>query len=198
MSRSCFPPTVKNDLTPLPPPAPGKISASSVPIRAAATSRCPSRRFDVFARTVPRATGLFRFSRRHRMPSDGPELLTWYLLPGVSLQQTTGSPAVPGGPLAEAVAFDSPAEAMHEATAHDAAVLATDQTEDSRIAHFRGSITRLQHSLSTPSSAGYPVTTQDSLPAAGQALPDGLGYPHGPNERFQIYVMLIVLLSQTS
>ncbi len=34
--------------------------------------------------------------------------------------------------------------------------------------------TRLQHSLSTLRSKGYPNTTQDSLPAAGQALPDGL------------------------
>ncbi len=34
--------------------------------------------------------------------------------------------------------------------------------------HFRGSITRLQCSLSTLRSAGCPDTTQDSLPAAGQ------------------------------
>ena len=50
---------------------------------------------------------------------------------------------------------------------------------------FRGSITRLRHSLSTLRSAGYPNTTQDSLPAAGQALPDRLDYLKGPIERFQ-------------
>jgi hypothetical protein len=33
---------------------------------------------------------------------------------------------------------------------------------------------------------GYPDTTQDSLPAAGQALPGGLGYPQGSNERFRV------------
>ena len=39
---------------------------------------------------------------------------------------------------------------------------------------FRRSIAWLSDWLSTPRSAGYPDTTQDSLPAAGQALPDGL------------------------
>ena len=50
---------------------------------------------------------------------------------------------------------------------------------------FRGSITRLQHSLSTLRREGRPSTTQDSFPAAGQALPDGLGYPQGSCERFR-------------
>src|SRR3954471_22517755 len=30
-----------------------------------------------------------------------------------------------------------------------------------------------------------PATTQDSLPAAGPALPGGIGYPQGPCKRFQ-------------
>ena len=50
---------------------------------------------------------------------------------------------------------------------------------------FRGSMTRLQHSLSTLRRTGHPATTQDSLPAAGQALPGGVGYPQGSIERFQ-------------
>ena len=37
---------------------------------------------------------------------------------------------------------------------------------------LRGSITRPAHSLSTLGSEGLPSPTQDSLPAAGQALPD--------------------------
>ena len=49
---------------------------------------------------------------------------------------------------------------------------------------FRGSITRLRHWLSTLRRPGHPDTTQDSLPAAGQALPDGLDYPQGSIERF--------------
>jgi hypothetical protein len=31
-----------------------------------------------------------------------------------------------------------------------------------------------------------PATTQDSLPAAGPALPGGIGYPQGSDERFHI------------
>ena len=39
-----------------------------------------------------------------------------------------------------------------------------------------------------------PAPTQDSLPAAGLALPGGIGYPQGSNERFRYY---IIPLSQT-
>jgi len=46
--------------------------------------------------------------------------------------------------------------------------------EDADVGYFRGSIARLSDSLSTLRSAGYPDTTQDSLPAAGHALPGGL------------------------
>ena len=156
--------------------------------------------FDVFARTVPRKHSAgFVSPVATECQATGPELFTRYLLPGVSLRGDDRISYVPGGPpLCLCPALRPRRRRRTRPLRYDAAVLATDQTEDSRIAHFRGSITRLQHSLSTPSSAGYPVTTQDSLPAAGQALPDGLDYPHGPNERFQIYVMFIILLSQTS
>jgi len=43
------------------------------------------------------------------------------------------------------------------------------------------------------SSGVLPRKTQNSLPAAGQALPDGLGYPQGCYERF---LMLLILLSR--
>ena len=54
---------------------------------------------------------------------------------------------------------------------------------------------RPAHSLSTLRSAGYPNTTQDSLPAAGQALPDGIGYPQGPIERFLLIASPLPKLS---
>lgn len=50
---------------------------------------------------------------------------------------------------------------------------------------FRGSITGPTHSLSTLRSAGYPVATQDLLPAGGQPLPGGADYPLGPSAQFQ-------------
>src|SRR5258707_12121736 len=43
------------------------------------------------------------------------------------------------------------------------------------------------------SSRALPHATQNSLPAAGQALPDGIGYPQGCYERF---LMLLILLSR--
>jgi hypothetical protein len=49
---------------------------------------------------------------------------------------------------------------------------------------FRGSIAGPRRSLSTLRSRGCPRTTQDSLPVAGQALPDGIGYPQDSTARF--------------
>src|SRR5437773_940878 len=43
------------------------------------------------------------------------------------------------------------------------------------------------------SSRALPHATQNSLPAAGQALPDGISYPQGCYERF---LMLLILLSR--
>lgn len=61
---------------------------------------------------------------------------------------------------------------------------------------FRGSIARLSSSLSTLRPAGRPDGTQDSFPAAGHALPGGIGYPQGSYERFQSCFLHLVPLSQ--
>ena len=61
---------------------------------------------------------------------------------------------------------------------------------------FRGSIARLSSSLSTLRPAGCPNRTQDSFPAAGHALPGGIGYPQGSNERFQSCFLHLIPLSQ--
>ena len=47
------------------------------------------------------------------------------------------------------------------------------------------------------SSEGSPPPTQDSLPAARQALPGGIGYPQGSDERFPVSPTSF-LLSQAS
>ncbi len=49
----------------------------------------------------------------------------------------------------------------------------------------RGSITRPGHSLSTLRRLDRSTTTQDSLPAAGQALPDGLDTRRVPTKGFR-------------
>jgi hypothetical protein len=51
---------------------------------------------------------------------------------------------------------------------------------------FRRSIAWLSDSLSTLRSAGHPRPTQDSLPAAGQALPDGLFTGRVPMRGFRV------------
>ena len=51
-------------------------------------------------------------------------------------------------------------------------------------------------SLFTLRREGRPSATQDSLQAAGPALPDGIAYPHGPDEGFHIFKM--ILLSRRS
>jgi hypothetical protein len=49
---------------------------------------------------------------------------------------------------------------------------------------YRGSTTQPGHSLCTLRSAGCPHTTQHSVPAGGQPLPGGTGYPPGCTEGF--------------
>jgi hypothetical protein len=61
---------------------------------------------------------------------------------------------------------------------------------------FRRSIAWLSDSLSTLRSTGYPDTTQDSLPAAGQALPDGLSTRRVPMKGFRSASLHLILLSQ--
>ena len=62
---------------------------------------------------------------------------------------------------------------------------ASDNGEGSTQRRFRGSIARLLISLSTLRRGSHPPTTQDSLPVAGPAFPDGIGYPQGSDERFR-------------
>src|SRR5947209_18130196 len=44
---------------------------------------------------------------------------------------------------------------------------------------YRGSMARRLIWLPTLRRGSYPPATQESLPAAGPALPDGIGYPQG-------------------
>jgi hypothetical protein len=60
---------------------------------------------------------------------------------------------------------------------------------------YRGSIARRLIWLSTLRRGSYPPTTQDSLPAAGPALPDGIGYPQGSLRK--VSSLVAILLSWT-
>ena len=61
---------------------------------------------------------------------------------------------------------------------------------------FRSSIAWLSDSLSTLRRTGYPAATQDSLPAAGQALPDGLSTRKVPTKGFKAASLHLIPLSQ--
>ena len=61
---------------------------------------------------------------------------------------------------------------------------------------FRRSIAWLSDSLSTLRRARYLTTTQDSLPAAGQALPDGLSTRKVPTKGFRFASLHLIPPSQ--
>jgi hypothetical protein len=63
---------------------------------------------------------------------------------------------------------------------------------------FRRSIAWLSDWLSTLRSVDYSIPTQDSLPAAGQALPDGLLTRKIPLKGFKVASLHLFLLSQAS
>jgi hypothetical protein len=63
---------------------------------------------------------------------------------------------------------------------------------------FRRSIAWLSDWLSTLRGVGHPNPTQDSLPAAGQALPDGLYTRKVPTKGFKGVSLHLILLSQAS
>ena len=101
-----------------------------------------------------------------------------------------------GTPLVRSPCSSTPAGPTHQATSMRRHGPRTDHREGSPQRNFRGSITRLSHWLSTLRSGRYRTTTQDSLPATGQVLPDGLDYPQGSIERFQAQLMRAILLPQ--
>src|ERR1700678_2912816 len=68
---------------------------------------------------------------------------------------------------------------------------ATDQDEGSRQVVISGLNHRAFDLAVYASQWRSPAPTQDLLPAAGPALPDGIGYPQGFNERFHIEMILL-------
>ena len=104
---------------------------------------------------------------------------------GISLE-TTGAPTFLGNPPVPMPCSPTPAGPIApDPTRCGDAAPAKIKTKAPTTHSFRGSITRLRHSLPTLRREGRPSTTQDSLPAAGQALPGRFGYPQGSDKRFR-------------
>jgi hypothetical protein len=126
-------------------------------------------------------------SHRHGVRRRGPGAFAYSLrlpLAGSGVE-TTGPPRFLGNPRVRALLFDPGGTETPGHTAPPCCLPRPQRCRLPQTGYFRGSITQPTHSLCTLRSAGYPNTTQHSLPAAGQALPGGIGYPLGPNERFQ-------------
>ncbi len=139
----------------------------------AMTSCCSSRRTPLpsFGGTPVALVSSLLNGRAHRR---GLELVTRYLQPGVA-EETTGSPKFLGNPDCPFAHVQSTPAGLLAPDHYDAAAWPL-VCEKQRLPRkvFRRSIAWLSDSLSTLRRTGQPATTQDSLPAAGQALPDGL------------------------
>ena len=131
----------------------------------ATTSRRPSRRasFPSLGGTIPA-----RFVRSPRAQARRPR--AWGFGRPVPFRllrmETTGSPTFPRNPLVPLPC--SPTPAGPNASDHLNASMLPPMCPRRRLPRwvFRGSITRLRHSLSTLRRMGHPIATQDSLPAA--------------------------------
>ena len=103
---------------------------------------------------------------------------------GPPVMETTRPPRFLGHPLRICPALGPRPGRRAKPSRHAGAAPAHSTTKAPTRSNFRGSITRLLRSLSTLRPRGRPRPTQDSLPAAGYALPGGIGYPQGGYERF--------------
>ena len=100
--------------------------------------------------------------------------------------ETTGPPRFLGIPRARMPRSRTPVESRCQALS-DTSMLpsAVVTASASTPSNFRGSITQPARSLCTLRGAGYPLTTQHSVPAGGQPLPGGAVYPPGCSEDFR-------------
>jgi hypothetical protein len=141
-----------------------------------ATSCRPSRRASLPSLGgTTGALGCFRLSRRRRVRGVGPGVGCPVSPSGIFFRGNDRISQVPGEPQCPFAHVQStPAGLL--APDHYGAATWPLVCEKQRLPRkvFRRSIAWLSDWLSTLRSAGYPATTQDSLPAAGQALPDGL------------------------
>src|SRR5262249_12736341 len=121
-----------------------------------------------------------------RVHRRGLELLTRYLQPGFRRGNDRIS-QVPGEPQVSVCHVQSTPAGLRAPDHYGAAAwpLVSEQQGLPRKV-FRRSIAWLSGSLSTLRSAGYPRPTQDSLPAVGQTLLDGLSTRRVPTKGFRV------------
>jgi hypothetical protein len=153
----------------------------------AMTSCRPSRRT-----SLPSLGGTSAFTRCVRSPADECAAEAWSWSPGISgrdlAEETTGPRKFLGNPNCPFAHVQStPAGLLAPDRFLYSAAAWPSVFQQRRLPRkvFRRSIAWLSDSLSTLRSADYSSPTQDSLPAAGQALPDGLSTRRIPMKGFR-------------
>ena len=128
-----------------------------------------------------------------RVRRQGLELLSRYLRPGVRRGNDRIS-QVPGEPQVSVRHVQSTPAGLRAAD-HCGVAAWPPGSQKRRLPRkvFRRSIAWLSDSLSTLRGTGYPRPAQDSLPAAGQALLDGLSTRRVPMRGFRVSRHLILL-----
>src|SRR5262245_2511795 len=176
---------------------PGTVRQLPRYYQGAMTSCRPSRRT-----SLPSFGGTSAPTRPLRSPADECTAEAWSWSPGVSgralVAETAGSRKFLGHPDCPFAHVQStPAGLRSPDHGGGAAWPLGSQKQRLPRKVFRRSIAWPSDWLSTLRRAGYPHPTQDSLPAAGQALPDGLSTRRVPLKGFRALLHLIPL-SQAS
>ena len=186
MFLSCFPPTVHETASPS---LPGVPSGRFPRLRSMKRSDSPAvllaaLRFLRFA--MPSVRPLLTSPRPHGHGAIGSDL---ELVGGISDRlarwKTAGSPSSQGIPCDHSPLFFDPGVTRRLSGPWLALGQRAPRLQGRGLTarRFRGSIARRLISLSTLRRGRHPPTTQDSLPAAGPALPDGIGYPQGSQRK---------------
>ena len=182
-------------------PQPGLSADASLSSTGSSEASSPastvlSKRYDFLPPIPPRfvafAWRYLGFTRYVRSSTDECAAKAWSWSPGISgrdfSEETTGPPKFLGNlncPFAH-VPIRRRQDCLHQTVHSAAAWPLVEQKQRLPRKVFRSSIAWLSDSLSTLRRTGYPATTQDSLPAAGQALPDGLSTRRIPMKGFKV------------
>ena len=135
-------------------------------------------------------TGPYRAGLALRSQARGARLPgSWAWSPGCPPGSCRGedrASQVPGRPRCAHAPLLDPGGISASGLAHDASMQssAVVTASTSTVLNSRGSLTQPACSLCTLRSAGYPASTQHSVPAGGQPLPGGIGDPPGRSRGF--------------
>jgi len=155
----------------------------------APTPRRPSRPVRYLHEPIPPCRPWFAPLGRGR-PTGGQGVVGSGLPSGLTME-TSGSLRFPGNPVGHCPCSSTPAGSGRLSGPRVSCLTRpplTSRTKAPRVFSFRGSITRPLTWLSTLRRVGRPTTTQDSLLAAGPALPGGIRTRRASTKGFRVRV----------